>query len=44
MSGNVKSCGEAGDPETFDAEVKDDGYILITVKDKLGLVVDWCEP
>ncbi|WP_461365533.1 hypothetical protein, partial [Candidatus Darwinibacter acetoxidans] len=34
---------EAGDPETLDA-VEDGGNIRITVKDKLGQVVDWFEP
>jgi hypothetical protein len=38
----VKISVEAGDPETLYA-VKDDGNILITVKDKLGQVVDWFE-
>jgi hypothetical protein len=43
--GEVKISVEAGDPETLDAKVKDDDdNILITVKDKLGQVVDWFEP
>jgi hypothetical protein len=45
VTGKVKISVEAGDPETLDAEVKDDDdNILITVKDKLGQVVDWFEP
>ncbi|MGB4513651.1 MAG: hypothetical protein WBI99_07735 [Limnochordia bacterium] len=44
VTGEVEISVEAGDPETLDAEVKDDGNILITVKDKLGQVVDWFEP
>ena len=44
VTGNLVISVEAGDPETLDAEVKDDGNILITVKDKLGQVVDWFEP
>ena len=45
VTGEVKISVEAGAPETLDAEVKDDDdNILITVKDKLGKVVDWFEP
>jgi hypothetical protein len=40
VTGTVVISVEAGDPETLDAEVEDDGNILITVKDKLGQVVD----
>jgi len=43
VTGNLEISVEAGDPETLDA-VKHDGNILITVKDKLGQVVDWFEP
>jgi len=44
VTGNLEISVEAGDPETLDAKVKDDGDILITVEDKLGQVVDWFEP
>ena len=44
VTGNLEISVEAGDPETLDAKVKDDGDILITVEDKLGQVVDWVEP
>jgi len=44
VTGNLVISVEAGDPETLDAKVKDDGNILIAVKDKLGQVVDWFEP
>jgi len=43
VTGDLVISVEAGDPETLDA-VKDGGNILITVKDKLGQVVDWFEP
>jgi hypothetical protein len=43
VTGEVEISVEAGDPETLDA-VRDGNNIRITVKDKLGQVVDWFEP
>jgi len=43
VTGNLVISVEAGDPETLDAVKDDDDNILITVRDKLGQVVDWFE-
>jgi hypothetical protein len=44
VTGNLVISVEAGDPETLDAVKDDYDNILITVRDKLGQVVDWFEP
>jgi hypothetical protein len=43
VTGSLVISVEAGDPETLHA-VKDGDNIQITVRDKLGQVVDWFEP